>query len=219
MATIPTSEFQVHKLIDLVRANRCLYEPLDVNHNNRAVINSVWRAISYEMCQPESVCREKWINLRSNYARELRKTRRKIHEMEIYPKRKSLSQWAHYEALSFLSPFVKTRLDTIEKEADNRVGIKLERLDSQEPDPLTLTEVAEEVSSSDNVANNEGLARWTSDLDDDRLFLLSLLPLMKRLHTLDNCRFRMEVQSLLLNKLQAQLQSLDPLATDAPDSV
>lgn len=29
----------------------------------------------------------------------------------------------------------------------------------------------------------------------------------------------MEVQSLLLNKLQAQLQSLDPLATDAPDSV
>lgn len=52
MATIPTSEFQVHKLIDLVRANRCLYEPLDVNHNNRAVINSVWRAISYEMCQP-----------------------------------------------------------------------------------------------------------------------------------------------------------------------
>ncbi|KAK9507855.1 hypothetical protein O3M35_007628 [Rhynocoris fuscipes] len=194
-----------------------------MNHNNRAAVNSVWKAIATEMGQPESVCREKWINLRSNFARELRKTRRKINEMGTvgaFPSRKCLSQWGYYNALSFLSPFVKTRLDTIEGDnstvSDNNVRIKLERLDSIEADPLNLVEIPEEVSSSES--DNDRMQRWLAEMDDDRLFLLSLLPKMKQLNTIDNFKFRIEAQSLLLSRLQEQMsrdEPTDPLATES----
>ncbi|KAK9507610.1 hypothetical protein O3M35_007430 [Rhynocoris fuscipes] len=215
MDSSQSTTFHTHKLISLVKANKCLYDQRDMNHNNRAAVNSVWKAIAVEMNQPESVCREKWINLRSNYARELRKTRRKINEMDSFPIKNCHSQWAYYNSLSFLSPFVKTRFSNQTTISDNNIRIKVERFDNIEEDPLNLVEIPDEVSSSEN----DRMHRWLAEIDDDRLFLLSLLPKMKQLNTIDNFKFRVEVQNLLLNRLQEHMnrrdETTDPLATDS----
>lgn len=54
---------------------------------------------------------------------------------------------------------------------------------------------------------NEPKRLRESDEDDDKYFLLSILPQMRQLAPRDNLIFRMEVQQLLINKLYPQCVS------------
>ncbi|KAF6208115.1 hypothetical protein GE061_016565 [Apolygus lucorum] len=197
-------QFLVSRLIELIKLNRCIYDPRQEHHNNRGVINSVWKCIATEMGQPETLCREKWINLRSNFARELRKTRRKM--CEDGGKQNNTSQWIHFESMMFLAPFVKTRLATAEPSSDiEEVRIKLER-DPISIDPHSPPFFAQE-DSEPACFEFVKKRKYEEDIDDDKMFLLSLLPKMKQLPVLDNMSFRIEVHTLLLSKLQSCLGS------------
>ncbi|BES88247.1 BESS motif [Nesidiocoris tenuis] len=217
-------QFLVTRLIDLIRANRCLYDPRQEHHNNRAVINSVWKQIAIEMNQSETLCREKWINLRSNFARELRKTRRKMTEDGVgVGGSNNTSQWIHFEAMMFLAPFVKTRLATADDPLiEPPIRVKIER------DPIGI-ETTPFITGSATTTDDSPSADTTcldmfisgkrrkysspgdssEEMDDDRLFLLSLLPKMRQLPILENMSFRIEVHSLLLTKLQSCLSQAE----------
>ncbi|XP_014250103.1 uncharacterized protein LOC106667023 [Cimex lectularius] len=191
--------FLVNKLIKLIKANRCLYDPRSENHSNRAFVNSVWKSIAVDLGQPETFCREKWINLRSNFARELRKTRRKMYEEGV----KASSQWVFYEEMMFLSPFVKTRLATVENITEHDdLRMKMER----ESTSVELEPIVDEQPELNNSHVDGKRKHVDEDMDDDKMFLLSLHSKLKELPLLDNLAFRIEVHTLLLEKLKSAMK-------------
>ncbi|KAL1139569.1 hypothetical protein AAG570_006551 [Ranatra chinensis] len=171
-----------------------------------------------------TLCREKWANLRSNFARELRKARRKVAELpSALPMHQPHSQWVFYEAMSFLAPFVKSRLATFDSMYDPddpptgaACVVKLE-------EEGTSSSCGEGESSGGATGEDKWGRLWTAggaraaadylevlEEDDDRLFLLSLLPKMRHLSMQDNIKFRIEVQALLLEKLASSAQNNPP---------
>lgn len=73
-------------------------------------------------------------------------------------------------------------------------------------------ENGDELSSeqSENKHRQIDILSAEDDPDDDKLFMLSLVPKMRQLSTVDNLSFRVEVQQLLLSRVcQASSEETD----------
>lgn len=73
-------------------------------------------------------------------------------------------------------------------------------------------ENGDELSSeqSENKHGQLDILSAEDDPDDDKLFMLSLVPKMRQLSTVDNLSFRVEVQQLLLSRVcQASSEETD----------
>lgn len=99
---------------------------------------------------------------------------------------------------TFSAPLVKTLLQCYRSTGSNEdTGIfSLEFHNGQENSDGELSS-----EPSENKHEQVEIVSAEDDPDDDKLFMLSLVPKMRELSTVDNLSFRIEVQQLLLSRL------------------
>ncbi|XP_046679092.1 uncharacterized protein LOC124366547 isoform X1 [Homalodisca vitripennis] len=188
------------RLIALVQDRPPLYDYSHPAHCNRDVTGYMWSQIAAELGTTEIICKTKWANLRSNFVREFRRIRPSSDGTLWAP------QWPLFKPLMFLLPFLKKR---------GSAG------SFEEPTIITLEDFQESKKQIDNVSTEHVPKKIRIDSsipaeeenNDDKLFMLSLVPKMRHLPMVENIKFRIEVQQLLLNRLCQFSEQSDPAET------
>ncbi|XP_054274375.1 uncharacterized protein LOC128994116 [Macrosteles quadrilineatus] len=183
------SQVNYEQLIALVKQQPALYDHSHPAHCNRDVTTRLWSQIAAELDTKDIHCKTKWATLRSNFVREIRRMR-PSEDGSIWP-----PQWPLFKPLMFLLPFLKTRGSGGLPIADETVLGVLETYDSTKRHHDDLPEQPKQKKLCINVPAEE-------EENDDKLFMLSLVPKMRLLPNEENLNFRIEVQQLLLEKLR-----------------
>ncbi|XP_064080252.1 uncharacterized protein LOC135197188 [Macrobrachium nipponense] len=174
----------------------------------------------------EAECKEKWHQLRSNFMREMRK----IRDKPLGSPTAKTRRWVFYDAMEFLIPHVTPRGATSsnaptppEEDASSEVYDAPDNTSTSAlqdaPDDASVQETkffitdAIKKRPNDNGGETdpefsgqlkkmrEQAASRTLDIDPDRQFLLSLLPLMKQLSPRDSIDVRIEILEAFRRKL------------------
>uniref|UniRef100_A0A1B6D1X8 MADF domain-containing protein n=2 Tax=Clastoptera arizonana TaxID=38151 RepID=A0A1B6D1X8_9HEMI len=90
----------VHRLLLLVQNNPAIYNSTMNEHLDADVIKKIWTDIGKELNVPGYICKQKWTNLRSTFARHLRDSKRK--RIGYGSKKK---KWYLADAMEFLLPW------------------------------------------------------------------------------------------------------------------
>ena len=101
--TIPSRV--IERLIELVRANPCLYDVTDADYHDNFRKNNIWNSIARELrgewdLDPKR-CKAKWKQLRDRYNEE----KKKIKEFKSGDAAKKVRPWPFYGQMQFLEPY------------------------------------------------------------------------------------------------------------------
>lgn len=87
------------QLITAVRNRPALWDPRNIGHNNRLLVNKLWIEVAEEVCIEKCVAKSKWRGLRDYYRQEMKKQANYINEQGETEYR---SSWALYDQMSFV---------------------------------------------------------------------------------------------------------------------
>ncbi|XP_033479690.1 uncharacterized protein LOC117255162 [Epinephelus lanceolatus] len=210
------------KLADLIREHPNLYDQTRRDYKDNLKGHLSWRDIADNMGKSEEEVKLKWKNLRDKFCKaKKRMAKRNFPQLtdEENPVERPVP--VLYNQLAWLSAYVKPRVDTSTGETDEVAGsgddIEKERdKDEKEqhcPMPVVSTSYSLVESCSNNhqemgvshkrrrqtttdteISSADGL---TNLRDEDELFLLSLLPSLKRLTIKKRMEVRMKFQQVL----------------------
>lgn len=216
----------IEQLILLVHQRKELFDASHPKHHDREVIATSWREIAEELNISDDVAKSKWRNLRSNYLRERRNLMKKSLDADSGAIG-SAPKWPFYSLLQFLDNYTTPKGTSALKDAHDDI-VSNEEYDSQLSDSIT-TQFEEQPPvatvmqphcsvkySPRKVAKNEEVdwlqlgqinkmtTKIEEERDPDRMFLLSLLPLVKQLSPIKKLDFKSEVFLMLKGKLYPQ---------------
>ncbi|BES94647.1 Hypothetical protein NTJ_07456 [Nesidiocoris tenuis] len=184
-------------LIASVYRRRALWDPSDVHHHNRLIVNSLWQDVGRELSMNMMQAKSKWRGLRDYYRQQ---RRRNIDQ----PVEAQFSSWAHFAEMSFLEGTMTPRSGRAIKGETSETPIELNRDEgvdqgwtngSQEPtDAIPSYNLVPQVRYADSIES--------SDPDDDDLhFFKSLLPDVKSLPRHKKLLIRLKIQELIINEI------------------
>ncbi|XP_050345465.1 uncharacterized protein LOC126770231 [Nymphalis io] len=189
-------------------------------YRNRAVCSQTWKQITKELDADEWTVKKRWKHLKDQYRKELKK---------ILSKRLAMSNWHYYNDLSFITDEVLTGRHGVNKNANsNNVASENESDSDEQPllrkknpqqepinrqprssdlvkrglnakkKPLIMKQLKElkDLIQSKNKTMDDELRN-----DADYLFLISLLPTIRKLSDLQKLHFRGKVNEWLLQTL------------------
>lgn len=107
-------EFEL-ELINLIKAQRCLYDKTDANYIKKTYKTRIWKSIAQKLSKTIEGCQKKWTYLRAQYSRKKKDTLQRpsgsgYDDLE--------DQWKYMEHLDFLAPFVEPR-KTVSNDFEN----------------------------------------------------------------------------------------------------
>ncbi|XP_053682947.1 uncharacterized protein LOC128733397 isoform X2 [Sabethes cyaneus] len=210
------------RVIALVFERKPIWDKRLRQHNNRPLVDKLWRQIAHQMGLGLSNdgIKKRWRSLRDHFLKELKKVPPgKLEEHERY------TAWQHFERMLFVKDMMKPKrpLQKVEskdfepKETDDSISnpIEMVEMDALEFDDLekNMNElktgndqkfVVQQQTSSSNDDVGEVLKGMEHreaapcEEDDDVLYFKSLLPYVRKLKPNKKMRFRIEVQHLVL---------------------
>ncbi|XP_047435833.1 transcription factor Adf-1-like isoform X2 [Mugil cephalus] len=209
------------KLAEEVRKYDNLYDTSSKEHKDTQMANNTWKEVARTLCTEERVCRKRWRYLRDKFAKAKRRVQ--IKKNCDPDGRKTIPLL--YTSLQWLDAHIKHR-ETIPNrtvshtEVSERAGEPEEEEDKDEKTlcssvlvPVVSTSVPlveqcqtnhhdsgpshkrkRQTTTQTEISSAEGL---TNLRDEDELFLLSLLPSLKRLTIKKRMEVRMKFQQVL----------------------
>ncbi|KAG5846337.1 MADF and BESS domain-containing protein [Anguilla rostrata] len=146
-----------------------------------------WRAVSLQVELPEEDCRRKWKSLRDMFIKDKRSEQRRRASGGIH------RSWKYSWQMAFLTPFIQSRtsqasaaMDELDEDRDDDDKDE-EKMEGGGNPSFVIHEIEGEHSEADPPAGWQGSRRkrrWQVDgLEgaEDEMFLLSLVPYLKRL--------------------------------------
>lgn len=129
------SDFDVRKLISLIREHPALYQTNHDSYRNSMGRINEWDEIASQMGCPEKVCKTKWRACRDQYAREIKRFGKHINR----------SRWKYARDLDFLRPYTLKRVyknrqncsGDQSKDSNISMDIEIEEDFPDSPEPLT----------------------------------------------------------------------------------
>ncbi|XP_068430750.1 uncharacterized protein [Clinocottus analis] len=210
------------KLADLIREHPNLYDQSRRDYKDNLKGHLSWRDIAYSMGKSEEEVKLKWKNLRDKFCKAKKRLAKRT--MPLLTDDENLVERpvpVLYNQLTWLSAYVKPKVETGAGEADEVAGSgdeveKEQDKDEKEqhcPMPVVTTSFSL-VESSPNNHQEMGVSlkrkrqtaseteissadALTNLRDEDELFLLSLLPSLKRLTIKKRMEVRMKFQQVL----------------------
>uniref|UniRef100_A0A2I4AP61 Uncharacterized protein LOC106513154 isoform X2 n=1 Tax=Austrofundulus limnaeus TaxID=52670 RepID=A0A2I4AP61_AUSLI len=208
------------QLAETVKHYSHLYNCSNKPYKESQMAKNSWKEISQLLCTEESVCRKRWRSLRDKFAKAKRRVERWKRE-NPGGRRKPVP--ALYTALQWLDSYIKSReatvdmnvfeveidggIDDVEKEPEKD---KKELLDSlpvittifsaadSSPSSLQTVDASLKRKRQTSTQTEKSSADTLAGLrDEDELFLLSLLPSIKRLSNRKKMEVRMKFQQVL----------------------
>uniref|UniRef100_A0A7N6BIS4 MADF domain-containing protein n=1 Tax=Anabas testudineus TaxID=64144 RepID=A0A7N6BIS4_ANATE len=173
------------KLADLIRQHPHLYDHTQRDYKDPAKGHLSWKEIADAMGKSEDEVKLKWKNLRDKFCKAKKRMAKRN--------------------LAWLSAYVKPRVETGSGDDPEKEGDK----DKKEqhcslPVVSTSFSLAESCSTSDQEMKRTSAAlkrkRQTAsetEINEDEMFLLSLLPSLKRLNIKKRMEVRMKFQQVL----------------------
>ncbi|KAL7406070.1 hypothetical protein ABVT39_012611 [Epinephelus coioides] len=210
------------KLADLIREHPNLYDQTRRDYKDNLKGHLSWRDIADNMGKSEEEVKLKWKNLRDKFCKaKKRMAKRNFPQLtdEENPVERPVP--VLYNQLAWLSAYVKPRVDTSTGETDEVAGsgddIEKERDKDEKEQHCPMPVVSTSYSLAESCSNNHqemGVSlkrrrQTTTDTeissadgltnlrDEDELFLLSLLPSLKRLTIKKRMEVRMKFQQVL----------------------
>ncbi|CAN9506965.1 unnamed protein product [Ophioblennius macclurei] len=211
------------KLADLIREHPHLYDQTrrDYKDNSRGQLS--WKEIAEAMGKSEDEVKQKWKNLRDKFYKAKKRLVRRTFPTRDDDDDENAGKERHvpvlYNELAWLSAFVKPRMERDAKESDEAAGCVDDVEKDQDKDekaqlgslPAVSRSFLESCSAShQDMAVPQKRKRQTatdteissadalsSVRDEDELFLLSLLPSIKRLTIKKRMEVRMKFQKVL----------------------
>ncbi|KAA8595515.1 uncharacterized protein LOC116691411 [Etheostoma spectabile] len=210
------------KLADLIRGHPNLYDQSRRDYKDNLKGHLSWRDIADDMGKSEEEVKLKWKNLRDKFCKA--KKRMAKRSFPLLTGDENLVERpvpALYHQLAWLSAYVKPRVETGKGETDEVAvsgeDVEKERNKDEKEQQCTMPVVSTSFSPAESCPNNPqemgvSLKRkrqttteteissadaLTNLRDEDELFLLSLLPSLKRLTIKKRMEVRMKFQQVL----------------------
>ncbi|XP_050689702.1 transcription factor Adf-1-like [Eriocheir sinensis] len=197
------------RLIIEVQQYPGLYDQTSPDYRDLRKKETMWQAVADSLGLHVRECQARWRVLRDKFAREMRKNvnakKAGASALQVYQ-----GSWALMSHLMFLTSHVRHRTaqGPLKKKTPSEAGISEEEeecdLSDEEPPspspPLTKrikTEVDSYQSSKESSALWQGTLEWEADAE--RLFCLSLVPVMRRLDPDKRSLAKLHIQRLLHN--------------------
>ncbi|KAJ8286502.1 hypothetical protein GJAV_G00039920 [Gymnothorax javanicus] len=162
-----------------------------------------WRKIGALVGLSADEAKRKWKNLRDRYIKEMKVDRTQARAGDAPHK-----QWRFQQALEFLKPFVRDRqrrageqhegLDysTTSDKGDNKGQLTLPaKVEGSAPSPTPSGPAARSPNRKRKQAEDGDLLS-----DEDELFLLSLVPSLKRLSPQKRCQAKIRIQQIMFEE-------------------
>ncbi|XP_070683822.1 uncharacterized protein [Pempheris klunzingeri] len=207
------------KLSEAVRKYENLYNTSCKAYKDTQMANNSWKEVARTLCTEESVCRKRWRYLRDKFAKAKRRVQ--VKKSGDPGGRKPIP--ALYTSLQWLDAHIKHRETTTNMTVSQVEGagsgddLERERDKGEKDQHGTLPVVSTSFSLVESCSNNHqemgvSLKRkrpttteteispadaLTNLRDEDELFLLSLLPSLKRLTIKKRMEVRMKFQQVL----------------------
>ncbi|XP_022049233.1 uncharacterized protein LOC110950772 [Acanthochromis polyacanthus] len=209
------------KLADLMRQHPNLYDPSRRDYKETIRGHASWREIADAMGKSEEEVKLKWKNLRDKFVKakkRLAKRNSPLPDDDENPLERPVP--VLFNQLAWLSDYVKPRLDRSLGEAEEVAGrtddLKKERDKDEKSQNRSLPVVSTNCHVESTPASRQDMGislkrkrqtvaeteissadALTNLRDEDELFLLSLLPSMKRLTIKKRMEVRMKFQQVL----------------------
>ncbi|XP_037650452.1 uncharacterized protein LOC119503033 [Sebastes umbrosus] len=209
------------KLADLIREHPNLYDQSRRDYKDNLKGHLSWRDIADSMGKSEEEVKLKWKNLRDKFCKAKKRLAKRSFSLladDDNPLERPVP--VLYHQLAWLSGYVKPRVETSTGDTDEVAGsgddVEKERDKDEKEQHCPLPVVSTSFSLVDSSPNNHqemGVSlkrkRQTTDTemssadalanirDEDELFLLSLLPSLKRLTIKKRMEVRMKFQQVL----------------------
>ncbi|KAF3832514.1 hypothetical protein NQZ68_017678 [Dissostichus eleginoides] len=210
------------KLADLVREHPNLYDQSRQDYKDNLKGHLSWKEIADNMGKSEEAVKQKWKNLRDKFCKAKKRMARRSSPLptdEEIPLDRAVP--VLYHQLAWLSSYVKPRVETVPGETDGLAGsgddMERERDKEMKEQHYSIPVVSTSYSLVESCPNNHqemgvslkrkrqttteteiSSADALSNLrDEDELFLLSLLPSLKRLTIKKRMEVRMKFQQVL----------------------
>ncbi|XP_030757083.1 uncharacterized protein LOC115882954 [Sitophilus oryzae] len=216
-----SSEFiplESEKVIAEIRKRPVLYDSNMIHYCNRSLRKELWAEVCQEVVEDwdklsksakrskmEGV-QQKWKNLKDSYRREIKK--QKLSKEGIIKKKR---KYLYSDQLNFMLPFINNKTvsqtpsddgkteDTEEHKielTEHSVGASNEEYNVSGTEFNNYVDVKEE-NNFDDVMPQVFIDQGADDIDEDKFFLLSLLPSFRKLTPQQKMQIKMEfLQSL-----------------------
>ncbi|KAJ4947360.1 hypothetical protein JOQ06_009396 [Pogonophryne albipinna] len=210
------------KLAELVREHPNLYDQSRQDYKDNLKGHLSWKEIADNMGNSEEAVKQKWKNLRDKFCKAKKRMARRSSPLptdEEIPLDRAVP--VLYHQLAWLSSYVKPRVETVPGETDGLAGsgddTEREQDKEMKEQHYSIPVVSTSYSLVESCPNNHqemgvslkrkrqttteteiSSADALSNLrDEDELFLLSLLPSLKRLNIKKRMEVRMKFQQVL----------------------
>ncbi|KAI4830241.1 hypothetical protein KUCAC02_001887 [Chaenocephalus aceratus] len=210
------------KLAELVREHPNLYDQSRQDYKDNLKGHLSWKEIADNMGKSEEAVKQKWKNLRDKFCKAKKRMARRSSPLptdEEIPLDRAVP--VLYHQLAWLSSYVKPRVETVPGEIDGLAGsgddTEREQDKEMKEQHYSIPVVSTSYSLVESCPNNHqemgvslkrkrqttteteiSSADALSNLrDEDELFLLSLLPSLKRLNIKKRMEVRMKFQQVL----------------------
>ncbi|XP_046384679.1 transcription factor Adf-1-like [Ischnura elegans] len=173
--------------VQIVEKYPCLYDSTIPEYAKRDLCEASWKAIAKETNLPANVCKDKWRNLRTAFARAQKKSPSGVDKGQ----RKSYYLW---DSMSFILPYLKTRDSVCISESPN------DKQSVSAPPPATEKAQTHDTGIKKGIQQDKEKELPRGANQD---FLNSLLPDMEKLSNRRRRRFQrltLELLDELLNE-------------------
>ncbi|XP_020714658.1 uncharacterized protein LOC101449870 [Ceratitis capitata] len=99
------------RMISLIRKNKCVYDPADMDYRNRTAKVITWRRIAQDLKTKDTFCKKRWKSLRDSYKRWKRSEKRASDEEKPYHKFKYADDMAFLDRIRNVSIFESADYD------------------------------------------------------------------------------------------------------------
>ncbi|CAL7943763.1 unnamed protein product [Xylocopa violacea] len=184
---------ELRSFVQIIQKYPCLYNHTLTDYLRKDITDEAWNQVAKETKWSVADCKEKWRNVRNGFVRSLKIAARR-------PSARRRRLYHLYDVMQFILPYIKLPNDI------EHFGNLL----SPSNNDVTLQEVEEqdEIDISQESRSSHEEARYqqeSKDCTDDyrKMFLLSLLPDVRKLSDTEMREFKLKVL-MLLSKIPTQ---------------
>ncbi|XP_072943059.1 uncharacterized protein [Epargyreus clarus] len=215
MKALVLDDDQVELLIEEVERRPILYDKHIKGYSDNAIKKKEWDEICVALLGDETWAsmdtdekkeagyhiRKRWLNLRNCFARELRQQRLDTPKTKGKKRRK----YCYFDQLMFLMPSIELRETAGSGNENSDDNLEPEYIDtSSPPHNHNIEPTCSDIQMGDPSLN---LTSRRTDCDEDKLFVMSLVPQLRRLTDYEKLDMKVKILNLFKSKYRTPFTS------------